>query len=142
VILTAKKPRNSAYPVQVVTIGDHLRERRLEQKLRQRDVAKQFEVSVNTITRWELGQREPYFRNLPAIIQFLGYDPRSAVDGFGPRVRQHRQGLGVSQSELANEIGADPSTLRAWESGRRVPDLRQKVEILRRLGRQFDLGTP
>jgi transcriptional regulator with XRE-family HTH domain len=38
------------YPDALVTLGDHIRKRRLDLGLRQRDVAAQFGVNVNTVT--------------------------------------------------------------------------------------------
>ena len=73
--LTGRKPADPAYPAVVKTVGDHLRKRRLDLRLRQRDVADRLGVDTTTITNWELGHTVPGFGWMPAIIGFLGYDP-------------------------------------------------------------------
>jgi DNA-binding XRE family transcriptional regulator len=56
------------------TLGDHLRRRRLELGLYQKDVAAQIGVTVSTIWNWEHGWTVD-FRFIPQIITFLGYNP-------------------------------------------------------------------
>ncbi|MBI2369480.1 MAG: helix-turn-helix transcriptional regulator, partial [Deltaproteobacteria bacterium] len=57
-------------------MGDHLRKRRLDLRLLQRQVAPRLGAAEATITSWETNQATPSVRFLPAIIRFLGYDPR------------------------------------------------------------------
>jgi transcriptional regulator with XRE-family HTH domain len=59
-----------------VTITEHIRTRRLDLGLLQRDVALRLGVSKSAVMNWERGRTEPMIRFLPAIIRFLGYDPR------------------------------------------------------------------
>jgi predicted transcriptional regulator len=47
------QPDALPYPDTLQTIGDHLRKKRLDLCLRQRDVATQLGVTVNTVTNWE-----------------------------------------------------------------------------------------
>ena len=54
-----------------VTLGDHLRRRRLELGLHQKDVAKIIGVTTSSIWNWEHGA-EPELRYQPQIITFLG----------------------------------------------------------------------
>ena len=56
-------------------MGEHLRKRRLDLGLRQKDAAERLGASPKTYEYWEQGKYEPEFRFLPAIIAFLGYDP-------------------------------------------------------------------
>jgi DNA-binding XRE family transcriptional regulator len=60
--LSAKRPPNSAYPKTLVTLGDHLRKRRLDVGLFQKDVAVAIGVDTMTICNWEKGRTEPELR--------------------------------------------------------------------------------
>jgi len=119
--LNGRKPADPAYPPVLKTVGDHLRKRRLDLGLRQRDVADRLGANTTTITNWELGHTEPGFGWMPAIIRFLGYDPRPTAQTVGEALRQHRTGRGMTQKELAVVLGVDPSTLARWEHEERVP---------------------
>ncbi len=57
------------------TLGDHIRKRRLDLGLLQRDVAARIGSDTSSVTNWEKGHTEPENRFLPAILELLGYDP-------------------------------------------------------------------
>lgn len=52
-------------------------------------------VNVNTIVGWEVGRAEPKVSYLPAILEFLGYNPFPQAQSLGERLRtaRHRKGL-------------------------------------------------
>jgi DNA-binding XRE family transcriptional regulator len=56
-------------------VGEHLKRRRLDFGLLQREVAEQIGVDKATLYNWEKGRSEAELRFYPAIIRFLGYDP-------------------------------------------------------------------
>jgi DNA-binding XRE family transcriptional regulator len=58
---------------------------------------------------------------MPAVIQFLGYNPLPEATTLGERLVRQRISLGLSQKEAAAEIGVDPATLARWERGDREP---------------------
>ena len=62
-------------PEKLETLGDHLRRRRLTLKLIQRQVAEQIGVDKTSIHNWETNFSKPSLEYMPAIIQFLGYNP-------------------------------------------------------------------
>jgi len=68
-------PRSLLYPIELNTLGDHIRKRRLELGLLQRDVAKIMGVCEDTITGWETGRSNPSKRLIGSIIKFLNYNP-------------------------------------------------------------------
>jgi len=116
----AKKPLNSAYPKKLVTLGDHLRKRRLDLVLFQKDVAMAIGVDSCTITNWEKGHSEPGLRFIPRVIEFLGYEPPSPpASTLGERIKQYRYERGISQKELASQIGVDPATIGRMERSNR-----------------------
>jgi DNA-binding XRE family transcriptional regulator len=55
---------------------------------------------------------------------------------FGPRIKAHRQELGLTQDELARRVGCASVTLRKIE----YDDLRPSVQIAERLA--MALNTP
>ena len=73
--LAARKPKSGAYPTALMTYGDHLRAKRLDLGLLQRQVADEIRVDEATIYNWEGHRTEPALRFVPRIIEFLGYCP-------------------------------------------------------------------
>jgi len=119
--LTGPRPLPRSYPQAPVTIGDHLRKRRLDLGLPQREVAERLGTNSGTITNWELGHTRPEIRFLPGIVRFLGYEPWAAGASVGESLLTFRQEQGLSQAEFARLLGIDPATLSRWERGLRVP---------------------
>jgi DNA-binding XRE family transcriptional regulator len=78
-------------------------------------------VTTSSVVNWEVNAAEPEIRYLPAIIEFLGYNPLPEATGWGERLLRHRSGLGLSQKDAAVQIGVDPGTLARWERGEREP---------------------
>ncbi len=52
--------------------------------------------------------------------QFLGYNPFDPA-AFHERIRLTRHVQGITQKELAHELGIDPGTLGRWGKGRSIP---------------------
>ena len=114
--LTGRKPPNTAYPQQLKTLGDHLRKRRLDLRLLQKEVAKNIGVNKSTITNWELNHNFPELRYIPSIIDFLGYWPNDTPgENLGQQIVAKRTRLGISQKELAQQLCVNPSSLGRWE---------------------------
>jgi site-specific DNA recombinase len=108
-------------PVAPQTVGDHIRKRRLGLKLLQKDVAKPIGVDKTSVFNWEGNRSSPEIRYMPAIIRFLGYNPLPAAHTFSEQLVRQRTSLGLSQTESAERLGVDPSTLAKWEQGKREP---------------------
>jgi transcriptional regulator with XRE-family HTH domain len=132
--LNLKSPKpDGRYPIQLQRLGDHIRKRRLDLGLRQREVARQLGADLATILNWEKGRSEPTLRFLPAILAFLGSDPRPASQTFGERLRRVRTAQGLSIAALAERLGVDTTTVWKWERGRHRPIAR----LRRRLDKLF-----
>jgi len=69
------KPKSACYPSEPVTIGEHIRKKRMDLKLLQSDVARIIKVSEDCITYWENNRSIPQINYYPQIIEFLGYCP-------------------------------------------------------------------
>lgn len=124
VTLNAKKPLNSAYPKKLTTLGDHIRKRRLDLGLWQKDVAATLGVTVSAVTNWELNRVSPYFTYLPKIIAFLGYTPPPfdiMTDNIMERMKAYRLTHGLSQEKFSKLIGVDETTVAKWERGEHKP---------------------
>ena len=67
-----RKPAN--YPKEINSLGDHIRARRLDLNLLQKQAADEIGVHETTITGWEGNATVPEVRYMPAIIQFVGYN--------------------------------------------------------------------
>ncbi|MBI3592000.1 MAG: helix-turn-helix domain-containing protein [Nitrospirae bacterium] len=58
------------YPMEPLTLGEHIRKRRLDLELLQVEVAAEIGVTESTVRNWEHGT-EPELRYIPAVIAFL-----------------------------------------------------------------------
>lgn len=114
-----RKPER--YPKEINSLGDHIRRRRLDLNLLQKQVADQIGVHEQTITGWEGNATIPEVRYMPAIIQFLGCNPLPAASSLAERLATARRALGLSQRKMAGKLGIDPATLMGWEAGRHQP---------------------
>ena len=109
-------------PKEPMTVGDHIRKRRVAMKSRQKDVAEQVGVDVTTVRNWEGNRTAPDFRAMPAIIEYLGYNPMPEPESAAVRLVWHRTSLGLSQEEAARQMGVDPGTLARFERGENVAE--------------------
>jgi DNA-binding XRE family transcriptional regulator len=78
---------------QPVTLGEHLRKRRLELGLFQREVAHLLAADSHSVSEWEKDHAKPGIRFWPAIIGFLGYDPHPEPRTLGEGLRAKRRVL-------------------------------------------------
>ena len=122
ITLKAPKPLSAPYPRRLITLGEHLRKRRLDLKLLQKEVANKLGVSDISIKDWENNHVSPSLYSVPKIIKFLGYIPDSLQTGtFGEKIVTSRKLLGLTQKKLAHRLGIDPSTLGRWERDKSKP---------------------
>ena len=130
--LVCSKPKSYAYPRELRTIGDHLRKHRLDLSLHQVATGQRIGVCCSTVSLWEKGRSRPHLRHMPAIIEFLGYDPTPEAVNLSERLVRYRRGRGWTQDRFARKLCVDPTTLARWERGERVPrgDYRAKLEAV------------
>ena len=119
------KPKSDRYPNELKSLGDHIRARRIDLVLFQSQVAEQIGVHELTITNWERNTTSPEVQYIPAIIRFLDYDPLAAGTSFPERLNAARRARGLTQQQLASEVGVDPSTIQGWERGQHEPSRRR-----------------
>jgi transcriptional regulator with XRE-family HTH domain len=108
-------------------LGEHLRKRRIEQGLIQKEVAKQLGVNTWTYILWEQDRSTPTIRYYPSIFAFLGYDPFPAPRTLSEQIATKRRSLGLSFREVADLLGVDEGTVSRWESGEWKPRMSQEA---------------
>jgi DNA-binding transcriptional regulator YiaG len=113
------------------SLGEHVRKRRLDLGLGQREAAAQMGVHVETLKFWERGVLKPAIGIMPKVIEFLGTNPRPKPTTFAELLLGYRACHGLCQVELSARLGVNPSTLGRWESGQTPPPARmQKIEAI------------
>jgi transcriptional regulator with XRE-family HTH domain len=123
VTLKTERPVSHAYPKFLITLGDHLRKRRLDLKLLQKEVAQKVGASETSIYNWENNRSTPSLCFLPKVIDFLDYTPYNTKTGsLGVRIKNYRKLLGLNQKKLARFLDIDPGTLSRWERDERQPN--------------------
>ena len=80
VTLKAQKPLNPVYPTTLQTIGDHIKKKRLDKNLFQKDVAALLGVKEESIYNWENHRSKPRISYFPKIIKFLEYFPLDLIN--------------------------------------------------------------
>jgi transcriptional regulator with XRE-family HTH domain len=128
--LKAKKPQSPDYPRELKTLGDHLRKKRLDLKLLQRDVAKRLGANETTIYNWEKNRSNPSLQFIPKIIRFLGYFPLKCHEDTIGRLRFYKLVNGFSYKRLGKLMGKHPEQLADWLSGRVRPCKRNMESII------------
>lgn len=118
------------YPTNPVTIGDHIRKRRMDLGLLQREVAEIIGVTESSVWNWEHGV-EPELQYNPRIIKFLGYIPFDCPDDTVGRLAWYKRAMGMNLDHLGEAMGRDPEQLSDWLSGRHNPfrKNREKIEL-------------
>ncbi len=129
--LKSSKPQSAQYPRELKTIGDHLRKRRLDLGLLQREVAERIGVDECTVCNWEGRRNVPELRFMPRIIEFLSYAPYDPTVPLSKRLLNCRTCLGLSQRRMAKILGTDPKAIWEWETERRFPSRRSEQRIRR-----------
>ncbi len=98
-------------------MGDHLKKRRYELGLSQKEVRLRLQVGPMTLGRWENNRTRPQVRYFPRIIEFLGYDPFGEPRCLGEEIAARRRQMGLSRKRLAKQFGMGEATLARIENG-------------------------
>lgn len=103
-------------------------------RLTQKQVAKQIRVNSWTVLNWEKGHTEPSIESMPAVVQFLGYDPFPGPKTLPEQLLAKRRAMGWSINEAALQLGVDEGTWGDWERGEIIHFRRHRVLVARLLG--------
>ena len=122
------------------TIGEHLKKRRQELKILQKDIARILEVSEECVSNWELDKCKMHISYYPKVISFLGYNPFPVDTAtLGGRMRAYRITHGLTQEDLAELVGVNESTVFHWEKGTNTP-FPKKMKLLEKILNQKELS--
>ncbi|MDP2377071.1 XRE family transcriptional regulator [Reyranella sp.] len=125
-----KSLRKKDYFEDPKTLGEHLKKRRRELGLLQREAAKRMGILTVTYLNWEKGHTEPVASQFRPVIAFLGYDPSPTPRTFAERLEAKRRATGVTFGQVAEHLGWDEGTLTRYLNGawRISPDRREVLE--------------
>ncbi|WP_299272523.1 helix-turn-helix transcriptional regulator [uncultured Psychroserpens sp.] len=73
--LEAAAPLPKGYPSKTTTLGDYLKQYRIDNCYTAFEVSLELNVYESTIHKWEGGDSKPTPKNKQKIIEFMGYDP-------------------------------------------------------------------
>jgi DNA-binding XRE family transcriptional regulator len=130
------KPKG--YPENPKTLAEHLRRRRMDLGMTQKEAAHRLGAGQWTVINWENGRTAPAIRFLPGINAFLGFDPFDLGTTFRQRIRNARWRLGLSQRHLASQLVLGGSSVHDVESGRVSP----QSKTARRVAQSLSTDEP
>ncbi len=102
--LTLKALRAKDYSETPQSLGEHLKKRRRELGLLQREVAETMAVSTATAANWEKGKATPTPAQFRPVLDFLGYDPTSEGETLAERVTAKQRQFGVTLAQIARYL--------------------------------------
>ena len=111
------------------TLGDHVRKKRLEMGLIQKEVAELLGVNPWTVLNWENGRTTPPIASIPAIFRFLGYDPFPEPKTHPEHLLAKRRAMGWSIQQAAELIGVDPGSWSKWERGQMILYRQHRIRV-------------
>ncbi|MDP2368151.1 MAG: helix-turn-helix domain-containing protein [Rhodoferax sp.] len=128
--MTLKSLRPKDYSEDPKTLGEHLKKRRRELGLLQRETATQIGILTETYANWENGHTEPVASQFRPVMAFLGYDPTPEPKTLAERLEAKRRATGVTFGQVAEHLGWDEGTLTRYLNGawRISPDRREALE--------------
>ena len=102
----SKKPKDYSETPQ--SLGEHLKKRRRELGLLQREAGERMGVSAETVANWESGNTEPVVAQYRRVVEFLGYDPTPEPRTLAERLAAKQRTLDASLAQIARYLGWGP----------------------------------
>ncbi|MGR5339919.1 helix-turn-helix domain-containing protein [Vibrio astriarenae] len=106
-----------------MSIGEVLKERRIELSIKQEDLAEQVEVTVQTVSKWERGITEPKATQVAKLANVLKLSEREICQGSRNS---------TSQMEIVDFIGEVDSAMHA------IPKTQFLIELYNHLDNQHE----
>jgi DNA-binding XRE family transcriptional regulator len=120
--VTYRIPLTTIELTETSSIGLHIKKKRLDHKLLQKDVALMVGVTEESIMHWETGRYPPQLQFYPGIIKFLGYNPFAVeTETLAQKIKNYRFLNGVSHRKMGKLVGVDGATISTWETGKHEP---------------------
>lgn len=117
-----KTQKLKPYVENPATLGEHLKKRRCELGLLQREAAAKLGVSQYAYISWETDRVRPFPRTYAWIVRLLGYDPAPQPRTLGEWIRAKRRELGLTTGQVAARLGWDEGAVRRYERDIWVPE--------------------
>ena len=114
--------RKKDYSEDPQTLGEHLKKRRKELGLLQREAADRMGICKDTYANWEKGKTRPLASEFRPVAAFLGYDPTPVPATLAERLDAKRRATGMTFAQAAERLGWDNGTLTRYLNGTwRIP---------------------
>jgi transcriptional regulator with XRE-family HTH domain len=126
-----KSLKSSSHEEDPKSLGEHLKRRRLELGLRQKETAARLGVTEWGYANWEKGKGTPSTVRYKGVVEFLGHYPHPNGWSLGNRLLKIRRCLGMTSRDAARLIGVDQDTLLKWERGEWRPTRRTRLKLER-----------
>jgi DNA-binding XRE family transcriptional regulator len=115
--LRLKALRARDYSQNPQSLGEHLKKRRRQLGLLQREAAERMGIQRDTYVNWEKDKTGPVASQFRPVVAFLGYDPHTR--GPNPRRPRFGQTTGVgrellSSSKVSRLGRRDPNPVPQW----------------------------
>jgi transcriptional regulator with XRE-family HTH domain len=141
--LAGRRPRvfPRGYPHSPRTMGERIRQRRMDLGLTQRTLAEKLGCWYQSVASWERDESVPLSGRWPAIEGVLGAGLVPERDGLPGQIRIARLRLGLTQEDLARRAGVNVRTVRNAEAGKHAPSGRSTQRLRAILG-DCSLASP
>ena len=93
----------------------------MDLSLTQEGLGRKFGVNRDWVRNWETNRMALNLRQIPQVLEFLGYNPLSQDGPLSQRLRNNRLELGLTQLEFGRLLGVGRETIVNWEGGKRTP---------------------
>lgn len=104
------------------TLGDKIRNRRIELQLTIQQLARLLKVTEEAVVYWEYNRGQPKVYNYPKLIEVLGLLPFEVdTSTLGGKIIAYRYTKGMSRKKFSKLLGVDESTLKTWEDNKYIP---------------------
>ena len=119
--LKAQKPIHNL-PKELITIGDHIRAKRVKSTETQKEVATIIGTDNFTLINWEKNKT----KNIPAkyypkIMEYLTYCPlQKPPITLAEKIKLHRLHKGLNQKQFAELLRVSPDSVANWENGKNL----------------------
>ena len=120
-ILKAQKPIHNL-PKELITIGSHIKAKRLQSNETQKEVATIIGTDNFTLINWEKNRtKNIHAKYYPKIMEYLTYCPlQKPPTTFAERIKLYRLHKGLNQKQFAELLGVSPDSVANWESGKNL----------------------
>ncbi len=121
-------PKPKGYPYEVKTLGDAIKQKRLDERFSKVELANILDISPITLWTWEEKDIKPVPRMLNCLIAWLGFIPPLGVDEntLGGQLYIYRAVNGYIQEDISTLLKMDRWAVTKIENNEFVDDMHEK----------------